>query len=54
MGFWMLTVSLGNVLVAFADLPLVQFFWVFAGLMGVAAALFGQIARGYRARDFTQ
>ena len=58
MGFWLLTVSLGNVLVAllaaFADLPLVQFFWVFAGLMGVAATLFGLIARGYKARDFTQ
>jgi hypothetical protein len=58
MGFWLLTVSLGNVLVAvlaaFGDLPLVQFFWVFAGLMAVAAVLFGLIGRGYQTRDYPQ
>lgn len=58
MGFWLLTVSLGNVLVAllaaFGDLPLVDFFWVFAGLMAVAAVLFGLIGRGYKPQDYPQ
>lgn len=58
MGFWLLTVALGNVLVAllakFSDLELVNFFWVFAGLMAVAAFLFGLRAAGYQARDYPQ
>jgi len=58
MGFWLLTVALGNVLVAllaaFGNLPLVDFFWTFAGLMGGAAVLFGLIASRYRYRDYTQ
>lgn len=58
MGFWLLTVSLGNVFVAllaaFGDLPLVKFFWVFAGLMGGAALLFGLIASRYKYRDYPQ
>ena len=41
MGFWLLTVALGNVLVAllarFSELKLEDFFWVFAGLMAAAA-----------------
>jgi POT family proton-dependent oligopeptide transporter len=49
MGFWLLTVTLGNVLTAllarFGGLPLVDFFWVFAGLMAAAGVLFG--IRGY-------
>jgi POT family proton-dependent oligopeptide transporter len=49
MGFWLLTVTLGNVLTAllarFGNLPLVKFFWVFAGLMAAAGVLFG--IRGY-------
>src|SRR5262249_2865679 len=48
MGFWLLTVSLGNVLVSIVSLiqlPLVQSFWLFAGLMAAAALLFGVRAR---------
>lgn len=58
MGFWLLTVALGNVLVAllakFSDLELVDFFWVFAGLMAVAALLFGLRAMGYQTKDYPQ
>ena len=72
MGFWLLSVSLGNVLVAAVTkaqgwlLPmfttvdpetgptLTQFFWFFAGLMGLAALLFGIRASFYRYRDYTQ
>ena len=72
MGFWLLSVSLGNVLVAAVTkaqgwlLPmfttvdsetgptLTQFFWFFAGLMGLAAFLFGIRAAFYRYRDYTQ
>jgi hypothetical protein len=58
MGFWLLTVSLGNILVAllagFEGLPRVQFFWTFAGLMLGAAVLFGIRAAFYRYRVFTQ
>ncbi len=58
MGFWMLTVSLGNILVALLarleDLPRVQFFWTFAGLMLAAAVLFGVRAAFYRYQTYTQ
>jgi proton-dependent oligopeptide transporter, POT family len=58
MGFWLLAVSFGNILVAllarFQDLPRVQFFWTFAGLMLGAAALFGIRAAFYRYQTFTQ
>ena len=58
MGFWLLTVSLGNVLVSllarFGNLPLVDFFWVFAGLMGLAGLAFGARDYFYRMRSFTQ
>ncbi len=60
MSFWLLTVTLGNFLVAlFAllaldQLPLAQFFWVFAGLMALAAILFGVRARFYRQHDYPQ
>ena len=58
MGFWLLAVSLGNLLVAllsrFEKLPRVQFFWVFAALMLVAAALFALRAAFYRYRTYTQ
>jgi len=58
MGFWMLTVSLGQVLVtllaSLEDLPRVTFFWVFAALMGGAAFLFGIRARFYKIKDYTQ
>ena len=60
MGFWLLTVSLGNVLVAFLagfdekELGLVKFFWIFAGLSAGAAVLFALRASFYTPRDFTQ
>jgi POT family proton-dependent oligopeptide transporter len=57
MGFWLLTVSLGNVLVSIIariSLPLAQFFWLFAGLMLAAALLFGIRARFYKPRDYVQ
>lgn len=58
MGFWLLTVAIGNVLVSllaeFGKLPLVQFFWLFAGLMALAGALFGLRAHFYVERDFVQ
>jgi POT family proton-dependent oligopeptide transporter len=58
MSFLNLTVSLGNVLVAllayFAGLSLVNFFWVFAGLMAAAAVLFGIRARFYVQKDYPQ
>lgn len=58
MGFWLLTVTLGNVLVVFLagfkGLDAASFFWVFAGLCGGAAVLFGLRAYFYVPRDFTQ
>jgi POT family proton-dependent oligopeptide transporter len=58
MGFWLLTVALGNVLVVFVtklpDMPLLRFFWVFAALMGMAAVAFGLRAAFYRYKDYTQ
>jgi POT family proton-dependent oligopeptide transporter len=57
MGFWLLTVSLGNVLVSIISLiklPLATSFWLFAGLMAGAAVLFGVRASFYRARDYVQ
>src|SRR5262249_27255003 len=58
MGFWLLTVTAGNVLVVFLSgfhgLSLVNFFWVFAGLMAGAGLLFGLRACFYVPRDYTQ
>jgi POT family proton-dependent oligopeptide transporter len=58
MGFWLLTVTLGNVLVAritkVPDMPLEKFFWVFAGLMALAAVAFGLRAAFYRYKDYPQ
>ena len=59
MGFWLLTVSFGNVLVAvltklIPNMELQMFFWLFAGLMAAAAILFGLRARFYTYRDYTQ
>ncbi len=58
MGFWLLNVTIGNLLVAllagFHGLPLVSFFLVFAGLMMAAALLFGLRAAFYTYRDYTQ
>jgi POT family proton-dependent oligopeptide transporter len=58
MGFWLLTVALGNALVAllahFSHLKLEDFFWVFAGLMAVAAVIFAIRAAAYKVRDYPQ
>lgn len=58
MGFWLLTVTLGNVLVAllarFGNLKLADFFWVFAGLSGAAGVLFGILAMFYTPKDYPQ
>lgn len=56
MGFFMLSISLGNKLVAvvsgFESLELVNFFWLFAGLMAAAAVLFGVYAMFYKYQDY--
>jgi POT family proton-dependent oligopeptide transporter len=58
MGFWLLTVALGNVLVAFLagfeKLERVNFFWTFAGLSAAAGLLFGLRAYFYVQKDYTQ
>ncbi len=58
MGFWLLTVAFGSKLVIIVtqmpDMGLAQFFWVFAGLMGAAAVVFGLRASMYQYRDYTQ
>jgi POT family proton-dependent oligopeptide transporter len=58
MGFWLFTIAIGNVLVSllaeFGKLPLVQFFWVFAGLMFVAGVGFGIRAHFFVERDIIQ
>lgn len=58
MGFWLLTVALGNALVAFlahfSHLALVNFFWLFAGLMAVASVIFAMRAAAYKVRDYPQ
>jgi len=58
MGFWLLTVALGNVLVAFLagfeKLERVNFFWTFAGLSAVAGLLFALRAYFYVQKDYTQ
>ncbi|MBY0521747.1 MAG: hypothetical protein K2R98_00020 [Gemmataceae bacterium] len=58
MGFWLLTVALGNVLVAFLagfeKLPRVDFFWAFAGLSLAAGVLFGIRGYFYVQKDYTQ
>jgi proton-dependent oligopeptide transporter, POT family len=58
MGFWLMTVTLGNLLVAFLagfkDLPMADFFWTFAALMAGAGVLFGVNAYFYKVRDYLQ
>lgn len=58
MGFWLLSVALGNVLVAltarFSHMQLVNFFWTFAVLMGIFAALFYARSLFYQQRDYYQ
>lgn len=56
MGFWLLTVAFGNVLVAvlarFSSLSLLNFFWLFTGFMGAAALLFGVRAYFYQPKEY--
>ncbi|HLP08580.1 MAG TPA: hypothetical protein VK178_10470 [Opitutaceae bacterium] len=58
MGFWLLSVTMGNILVAFLaplqTLSLTTFFWTFAGLMGAAALIFAVIASFYRGKSYLQ
>ncbi|MDQ3035906.1 MAG: oligopeptide:H+ symporter [Myxococcota bacterium] len=58
MGFWLLTVSFGNKLVAvlagLEDMPLEQFFWIFAVLMGIAAVIFAVLAHFYKGKTYLQ
>lgn len=58
MGFWLLCVTFGNVLVAFLAplqaLSLTNFFWTFAGLMAAAAMLFALLATTYKGKTYLQ
>jgi POT family proton-dependent oligopeptide transporter len=67
MGFWLLAVAVGDLLVVFVNrvdfaatgksLGLSEsafFFWFFAGLMVVAAIIFSMRARSYEYQDYTQ
>lgn len=58
MGFWLLCVTFGNVLVAFLaplqSLSLTTFFWVFASLMAVAATIFTILASFYKGKNYLQ
>jgi dipeptide/tripeptide permease len=59
MGFWLLSVTFGNVLVAFLApmeqiLELSEFFWVFTGLMAVAAVVFALLAYFYKGKTYLQ
>jgi len=59
MGFWLLCVTAGNVLVAFLAplqniLALSQFFWVFTALMTGAALVFALMASLYRGKAYLQ
>jgi POT family proton-dependent oligopeptide transporter len=55
MGFWLLTVTVGNMMVAllaeFGNLALRDFFWTFAGLMMLAGLLFSVRAYFYKSVD---
>lgn len=59
MGFWLLVVSLGNVLAAavftaFKDQTLEQLFWIFSGLMALASVIFAVCSFFYTQKDYTQ
>ncbi|MBK6520454.1 MAG: MFS transporter [Polyangiaceae bacterium] len=59
MGFWLLGVTFGNVLVAFLApmqkiLTLSKFFWVFTVLMTVAAVAFTLLAARYKGKTYLQ
>ncbi|REK19628.1 MAG: hypothetical protein DWQ37_00770 [Planctomycetota bacterium] len=59
MGFWLLCVTFGNLLVAFLAplqerIALSNFFWLFAGLMAGAAVIFAGLAMLYRGKSYLQ
>lgn len=58
MGFWLLSVALGNIFVAllakFGGLSLINFFLVFTILMALAGIIFGIISYFYVPRDYAQ
>ncbi len=59
MGFWLLGVTFGNVLVAFLApvqtvLALSQFFWLFTAVMTVAAMIFAVMAYFYKGKSYLQ
>ena len=58
MGFWLLCVTFGNILVAFLaplqSLSLATFFWTFAGLMALAAVIFVGLAASYKGKSYLQ
>jgi POT family proton-dependent oligopeptide transporter len=59
MGFWLLCVTFGNVLVAFLApmeqiLELSEFFFVFTGLMALAAVIFAVLAFFYKGKTYLQ
>jgi proton-dependent oligopeptide transporter, POT family len=59
MGFWLLCVTFGNILVAFlapmeAILSLSMFFWTFTALMAAAAAIFAAMAYFYKGKTYLQ
>ena len=58
-GFWQLTVTFGNLIVAFlaglqTRYELSQFFWLFAVLMAVAAVVFTVMAWFYKGKTYLQ
>jgi POT family proton-dependent oligopeptide transporter len=59
MSFWLLCVTFGNLLVAFLaplqkQVTQATFFWMFAGLMAVAATIFLVLARLYKGKTYLQ
>lgn len=59
MGFWLLGVTFGNVLVAFLSplqtiLSQSEFFWVFTALMAAAAGAFAALAYTYKGKTYLQ
>ncbi len=59
MGFWLVCVTMGNLLVAFLaplqkTIALSQFFWLFAGLMAGAAVIFMLLASLYSGKSYLQ
>jgi len=59
MGFWLLLVTFGNLIVAFLaplqkTLALSEFFWLFSALMVVAAVIFVVLAYFYKGKSYLQ